>query len=90
MRKKMEYVYAKLDAICQNVETEDEKMLSVVMRFDNKEECEMVADHLFDSAIGCFNEGLPDNWVADESPEIDTFVSAEEAVKQGYVIYRDS
>jgi len=61
--------------------------MTVVMRFKNEDECSMVADHLFDTALGCFNRGLPAGWVCDESPEINRFVSMDEAEKSGYMIY---
>ena len=94
----MSYVYAKLDAPC--VKVESSKVLcdvsvktavkSVIIRFDNEEECENVADHMFDSACGVFNEGLPDGWVMDDGMELDKYVTEEEANKTGYVIYRFS
>ena len=83
----MTYVYAKLTTECVNVKTEETKTLSVIMRFNDRDECDVVADHLFDSALGCFNKGLPAGWVCDESPEIDNFVSEEDAKKIGFVIY---
>ncbi len=88
----MEYVYAKLDAPCVKVvgAINTEEMKSVIMRFENEEECENVSDHLFDSALGVFNEGLPEGWVMDDGMELHKYVTKEEAEKTGYVVYRFS
>lgn len=94
----MEYVYAKLVASCVHVVSSQtlaaisvtEAVKSVIMRFENEEECENVSDHMFDSACGVFNEGLPEGWVMDDGIELDKYVTKEDAEKTGYVVYRFS
>jgi len=83
-----EFVYPLLTALCVD-EEEHEDTMKVIMRFDNMDQCEMVADHLFDTALTSFNEGLPEGWHMDESPEIEYFISPEEIKDQPYVIYKD-
>jgi hypothetical protein len=58
------------------------------MRFDDMETCEMVADHMFDTALHSFNEGLEPTWYIDESPEIIEFVTKRTAEEIGYVVYK--
>ena len=88
----LKMIYAKLDAECISNDgktNQKTKLLSVIMRFDNEEQCEMVADEMFDTALTSFNEGLPDGWYIDESPEIHKYVTEKEAITKGYVVYKD-
>lgn len=52
----MSYIYVKLDAECVNNNNNQTKELSVIMRFDSEEQCEIAHDQMFDTALTSFNE----------------------------------
>lgn len=63
-------VYAILSARCCNIETDEEKVFNVVMKFDSETQLYNEADNFFDNVYGSFNKGLPKGWHVDEEPEI--------------------
>ncbi len=80
------FYYIKLGAMCERLAEEEYK--TVVMRFDSEEKWGEVEGMCYDSAIGVFNEGLPAGWSCSDEIGMDSEVTEENAIQQGYVVYR--
>ena len=76
-----------LSSNCGECEGDGEKVMDVIVRFDNEEQLYFEADNFFDNVYGYFNKGLPEGWYVDELPEINRLIGEEYAKSHGYVIF---